>query len=223
MNQVILLNYSFDWTMIPLAAWASTGISQEELLELPVESRLGYLFQSNQDSRLRSPEELVDFLYRNNHTSPFRHVHLTYLITSDIATHIQMLKHRVGVEINSESARYKRLKDEYYVPDDLPHDIQELIRANNERLHSLYLDIYNRLIESGYSKQRAKEAARFVLPYSKQITYVVTLSLQALSHLHQLRCSGHAQLEISCVVREMITQLIDTGKFNPVIPFLTGK
>jgi hypothetical protein len=35
------------------------------------------------------------------------------LINSDIASHIHKIKHRIGVSVNADSARYKELKDKY--------------------------------------------------------------------------------------------------------------
>lgn len=222
-NSVILLNYSFDWRAVPLAAWASTGVSMQDLELIPVESRLEYIFEQVKDSKAHSAESLVNFLASEGHTSPFRHIHLMYGITSEIASHIQFIKHRVGVEINSESARYKRLKDTYYIPQDLPPHVQAKMEAHNKVSHSLYCEIYNELIAAGFSKQRAKESSRFVLPYSKQITYIATLSLQALAHFYRLRNSPHAQLEIRLIAQAMVSQLVETGKFDPVIPFVMGE
>ena len=222
-NRAILVNYSFDWRAVPLSAWASTGISIEDLGLIPVESRLESIFTQIKNTKARTPEGLVEFLATEGHTSPFRHIHLMYIITSDIATHIQFLKHRVGVEINSESARYKRLSETYYVPDDLPSEVKAKIEAHNRNSHNLYTEIYQDLIEAGYSKGRAKEASRYVLPYSKQLTYFVTLSLQALAHLYKLRVSPHAQKEIRDIVNSMVLQLEQTGKFDPVMPFVRGE
>lgn len=222
-NSVILLNYSFDWRAVPLAAWASTGVSMQDLELIPVESRLNFIFEQVKNSKAHSAEALVEFLATEGHTSPFRHIHLMYGITSEIASHIQFLKHRVGVDINSESARYKRLKDTYYIPSDLPPSVQAKIESHNRACHDLYCEIYDQLIEAGFSKARAKESSRFVLPYSKQISYIVTLSLQALAHFYQLRSSKHAQLEIRQIAEAMLSQLVDTGKFDPVIPFILGE
>lgn len=206
----ILINYSADpLQLVTTSAWASTGLSTEDLQFIPLEARLSAVFAAEESSRLRSPSELIEFLAEHGHLSPFRHVTLTYLIQSDVATHIQLLKHRFGVEINSESARYKRLKDEYYVPTDLPESVQQRMIDHVEKSHQLYTEIYQDLINSGHSKQRAKEAARYVLPYSKCLRIVATLSLQALGHLYKLRASEYAQKEISMLAFQMVEAIKD--------------
>lgn len=40
-------------------------------------------------------------------------------MNTDIASHIHLIKHRIGVSVNTESARYKELhEDKYYLPQD---------------------------------------------------------------------------------------------------------
>lgn len=201
-----LVNYSADpLQLICVAAWASTGLTDLDL-HVPVEARLGLVFEG-ETNRKRSPEELIEFLAEHGHTSPFRHVTLTYLIESDIATHIQVLKHRVGVEVNSESARYKRLPTQFYVPNDLPPGLQERIAKHAEDSHQLYLEAYQELINLGYTRQRAKESARYFLPYSQVLNYVVTFSLQALAHFWELRSSESAQREISILAHQLVEEV----------------
>ncbi|MEM0337974.1 MAG: FAD-dependent thymidylate synthase [Candidatus Caldarchaeum sp.] len=205
-----LINYSADpLQLVATSAWASTGLSAEDLETIPVESRLSAVFGAEESARLRSPEKLIEFLAEHGHLSPFRHVTLTYLIQSDIATHIQLLKHRIGFEINSESARYKRLQEEYYVPTDLPENVQQRVIKHCEQSHQLYQEIYQELINVGYSKQRAKEASRFVLPYSKCLRVVATCSLQALGHFYHLRSAEFAQREIQMLALQMVETLKD--------------
>ena len=70
------------------------------------------------DKKNRVPS-LLKMLAENGHETPFEKSSLSFLVTTDIATHIQLLKHRIGCSINAESARYKELKDDkYYVPRD---------------------------------------------------------------------------------------------------------
>jgi thymidylate synthase ThyX len=53
------------------------------------------------------------------HGTPFEKSAIHFLVTTDIASHIHIIKHRIGVPVNAESARYKELKeDKYYLPED---------------------------------------------------------------------------------------------------------
>jgi len=64
---------------------------------------------------------LLKFLAENGHHTPFEKSYLQFLVTCDTASHIHLLKHRIGVSINAESGRYKELKDDkYYIPEDWP-------------------------------------------------------------------------------------------------------
>ena len=63
--------------------------------------------------------DLLKMLASEGHHTPFEKSSLHFLVTVDQATHIHLLKHRVGVSINGESARYKELKeDKMYLPQD---------------------------------------------------------------------------------------------------------
>src|SRR5271154_690469 len=69
--------------------------------------------------------KLLTMLATNHHETPFEKSSQHFLITTDIATHIQIIKHRIGVSFNGESARYKELKeDKFYIPDDWAEDEQ---------------------------------------------------------------------------------------------------
>jgi thymidylate synthase ThyX len=58
-------------------------------------------------------------LASEGHHTPFEKSQLHFLVNVDQATHIHLLKHRIGVSINGESARYKELKeDKTYIPED---------------------------------------------------------------------------------------------------------
>ncbi len=58
---------------------------------------------------------LLTMLADNRHGTPFEKSCIHFLVNVDQATHIHLLKHRIGVAINGESARYKELKEDKYV------------------------------------------------------------------------------------------------------------
>ena len=65
----------------------------------------------NEDKISRIPK-LLKMLADQGHHSVFEKSSLHFLVNCDIASHIHLLKHRVGVSINGESARYKELKED---------------------------------------------------------------------------------------------------------------
>ena len=49
-------------------------------------------------------------LWINGHETPFEKGTVHFLVDTDIASHIHLLKHRIS-SLNAESARYKELKE----------------------------------------------------------------------------------------------------------------
>lgn len=146
---------------------------------------------------------------------PFEHTLISFRVTSEIATHIHVLKHRVGVSVSSQSQRYMELRcDDYYVPEDWPEEHQEAFCKHINVSFVLYHSFVENLVNSGMDRKRAKESARFVLPYATQIRYRVTFNLLSFIHFQKLRNSEHAQVEIRLVAEEMLRLVKDTGAFN---------
>jgi flavin-dependent thymidylate synthase len=119
---------------------------------------------------------------------------------------VHLLKHRIGVSINGESARYKELKDDkYFLPKDWPLDEQAKYIAFMEDALMRYHDTLESLVENGMSRKRAKESARFYLPYGNQITMDVMFNWRSFTHFLGLRMKPDAQRE----VRELAEKMLD--------------
>lgn len=147
--------------------------------------------------------------------TPFEKSSLHFLITTDLASHIHILKHRIGVSFNSESPRYKELKDDkYYIPVDWDIDEQTLLISHCEESLKKYHECLARLVDKGISKKRAKESARFYLPYTNQLTADVMFNFRSFMHFQGLRNSEHAQLEIRNIAKTMLQEVSKTEKFN---------
>ncbi len=167
------------------------------------------------NERLQRVPAMLKMLAEEAHSVPFEHTLISFRVTSEIATHIHMLKHRIGVSISSQSQRYMELRaDDYYVPEDWPTNLQAVLNA-----HMLAsFDLYHRLIDdmeaNGIDRKRAKESARFVLPYATQIRYRVTFNLLSFVHFQKLRNSDHAQVEIHLIADEMLRLVKEDGHFD---------
>ena len=153
-------------------------------------------------------------LAKEGHHSIFEKSSLHFLVTSDIASHIHLLKHRIGVSINAESARYKEFKlNKYHLPVDWPDDEREdlelFIKAAFERYHKCI----TRLEDQGYDRKRAKESARFYLPYGIQITCDVMFNWRSFAHFQKLRNDSHAQVEIREIAQKMLDLVEATDDF----------
>jgi flavin-dependent thymidylate synthase len=198
-NKVELVGHYGSDEIHALSAWTSTSrdLTDEKVDRIPA---------------------LLKMLAENGHETPFEKSSIHFLVTCDIASHIHILKHRIGVSVNGESARYKELKDDkFYVPVDW--DVEEKDRYTFHLEHSLrlYHDTLERLVSKGMTRKRAKETARFYLPYGNQITADVMFNFRSFVHFLHLRYSKHAQTEIRDVAYEMLRQVADLGVFDATL------
>lgn len=166
------------------------------------------------ESKLGRVDKLLNMLAENGHHTPFEKSSLHFLVTCDQASHIHLLKHRVGVSINGESARYKELKeDKFYIPGDWPEELQqeliEFTNTSNERYHT----ILNTLSEH-LGRKRAKETVRFFKTMNSQITMDVMFNWRSFYHFLNLRMKPDAQREIREIAVEML-RLVEDIEGNP--------
>ncbi len=167
------------------------------------------------DEKRGRMDKLLNMLASNGHHTPFEKSSQHFLVTTDIASHIHILKHRIGVSFNGESARYKELKeDKFYIPDDWAEDEQVKLIKHCEECFDRYHACLKRLVDSGVPKKRAKESARFYLPYANQLTADVMFNFRSLMHFMGLRNSEHAQKEIKDIAQQMLVLIDETGQFK---------
>jgi flavin-dependent thymidylate synthase len=185
-NTVELIGYYGSDEVIACSAWTSTSRNLTE------------------DKRGRI-ENLINMLWSNGHETPFEKGIVHFLVNTDIATHIHLLKHRIS-NINAESARYKELKeDKYYIPYDWPIEwIDKLEDYTNNGL-KLYHECLNSLTNNyGVDRKRAKETARFFRGYNTQIEADIMFNMRSFANFLKLRDSEHAQKEIQDVAQKMV-------------------
>jgi thymidylate synthase (FAD) len=194
-NEIHLIGTYGNDTIMAMSAWTSTS---RELTE---------------DKKNRIPA-LLKMLAENGHETPFEKSSLHFLVTADIASHIHCLKHRIGVSINCESARYKELKeDKYYIPHDWSAEEQKLLEnhfiSSLDRYHSALMRLTPVL-----GRKRAKESARFYLPYATQLTFDVMFNMRSFVHFQRLRNDEAAQVEIREIAQEMLRLVKECGEYE---------
>jgi thymidylate synthase (FAD) len=214
-NTVELLGYYGSDEIIACSAWTSTS---RELTE---------------DKKARIPK-LINMLWRDGHETPFEKGVVHFLVNTDIASHIHLLKHRIS-SLNAESARYKELKeDKYYLPedwegiefsddsvDDLSHITCDRVIVTWDDALDWYTQIGNELyhrciadLEPVLGRKRAKESARFFKTYNSQIQADVSFNMRSFANFQKLRNSEHAQLEIREIAGTML-ELVKNIDGNP--------
>jgi thymidylate synthase (FAD) len=208
-NNAFLLGYYGSDITHACSAWTSTSrdLTEEKKARIPA---------------------LLKMLADNGHETPFEKSALHFLVNTDIASHIHILKHRIGVSVNAESARYKELKeDKTYIPLDwsgikvtsLPGASEDLTWG--ELLKS-YTDLGNTYyhaaladLEAKLGRKRAKESARYFKTYSSKLEADVQFNFRSFVHFLRLRNSDDAQVEI----RDIATTMLTAVKTIPNNPF----
>ena len=158
---------------------------------------------------VREDAALIDYLLRNEHTSPFEQVVLTFHVKVPIFVARQWVRHRTA-RMNEISGRYSVMGDEFYVPDApdvrpqsktnkqgrsdhvLPLDTTRTFLETLESDQSILFQRYQQYIDAGV----ARELARINLPLSLYTQFYWQIDLHNLFHFLRLRLDAHAQLEI---------------------------
>lgn len=158
--------------------------------------------------QLRGDVTLIDYLLRNDHTSPFEQVVFTFHVKMPIFVARQWVRHRTG-RMNEISGRYSVMKEEFYTPSRGEFCVQssdnrqgrgeviadkeyvEAKKAFDDAYKASYT-AYQKLLELGV----AKEIARSVLPLGLYTEFYWQMDLHNLLHFLALRLDSHAQLEI---------------------------
>lgn len=162
----------------------------------------------------RQDRGLINYLMRNEHTSPFEQVILTFHTKMPIFVARQWVRHRTA-RLNEISGRYSIMKDEFYLPepgqmrgqsDDNKQARSEEVVATADAMiaemaedqRHLYAH-YEGMIEQGL----AREIARSNLPLSLYTEWYWQCDLHNLFHFLALRMDSHAQYEIRVYAEAM--------------------
>ena len=208
-NKVELIGFYGSDEIHACSAWTSTSrdITEEKRERIPA---------------------LLKMLAQHGHHTPFEKSSLHFLVDCDIASHIHLLKHRIGVSINGESARYKELKeDKFYIPDDWDgiecstsiweegdcefwsNVLEKYTELGNNLYHKCLEDL-----EPVLGRKRAKESARFFKTYNSQIQSDVMFNWRSFHHFLELRNKPDAQKEIRDIAEYMLL-LVKNIEGNP--------
>ena len=157
---------------------------------------------------VREDKGLIDYLWRNKHTSPFEHVITKWHAKMPIFVARQWIRHRTA-RINEVSGRYSVMKDEFYVP---PIEEVRSQSSNNKQARGTELsrDVQQQVLDSLIQEQIddsnayqerldlgvAKETARINLPLTTYTEWYWNIDLHNLFHFLNLRMHPHAQQEI---------------------------
>lgn len=165
---------------------------------------------------VREDRNLINYLMRHRHTTPFEMVELKFHVKLPIFVARQWIRHRTA-NVNEQSLRYSVMPDEFFVPaaesigrqstsnrqgratDDVPEEVRrtvlELLRSVPQKTYP----IYQELLEAGV----ARELARVCLPVSAYTEWYWKINLHNLFHFLSLRADPHAQQEIQAYAKAL--------------------
>lgn len=172
---------------------------------------------------IKTPEKdknLIDFLIKHKHTSPFEMVKFKFHIKCPIFVQRQWIRHRTA-NVNEISGRYSVMKGEFYCPKTIYDQGKlnkqmsgnEITDQETKHLFEEYMtnsykqyNVYNKLIKKGVSR----EIARIGLPQNMYTEFYWSTDLHNLLNFIRLRSAPNAQSEIkeySDAMKELITDL----------------
>jgi thymidylate synthase (FAD) len=165
-------------------------------------------------------ENLIDYLVRNEHSSPLEFAEFIFHVKVPIFVARQMFRHRTA-SISEVSARYTKVEDEYYHPQwrmqsksNRQCSAEEVILDVNmdkeyEDLQKQSYATYEKILAKGVSR----EVARSCLPVAYYTQFYWKQDLRNLLHFIRLRMDYHAQYEVR-VVAEAFTYFVQ--KYCPI-------
>lgn len=154
-----------------------------------------------------SDKKLLQYLWKNKHTSPFEMCKLTLNIKMPIFVMRQYVRHRMQ-NLNEVSARYTELPNEFYIPEKWRAQDTKNKQSSNEdgflgQSQSELSDRLRLVCSTAYEQYKilldcgvAREMARMVLPVNIYTEIYSCWDLKNLLHFIALRDDPHAQWEI---------------------------
>ena len=165
---------------------------------------------------LSSDRQLIRYLMRHRHTTPFEMCELKFHVKLPIFVARQWIRHRTA-NVNEISGRYSEMVDEFYVPELEQIRPQSLVNKQGRsesafeateaqeiqaQLEQTQKELYTEYKDS-LDKNLARELARINLPLSLYTEWYWKIDLHNLFHFLHLRLDAHAQYEIRVFAEAM--------------------
>lgn len=176
---------------------------------------------------LNKDKGLIEYLWKNRHTSPFEMCEIKLHIKCPIFIARQWLRHRTA-NVNEYSGRYSVMKSDYYVPDkictqstlnkqssaeQIDSEIEERMRSDILKVSEYALGLYHEYLAQGVSR----ETCRILLPINFYTEFYWKIDLHNLLHFLKLRNHDHAQSEIRSYAEIILEKIV-----KPWVPLCYG-
>lgn len=196
--------------------------------ELDVVNAARVSYNKQSDSLNENDRSLIRFLMREGHTSPFRHVSMTFECYTPLMVARQHWKYTVASSFvddqnawNESSRRYITERPEFYIPtnwreapahskqgsgEDLPEEISYTLTNLLEK----YVETGEQLYEFALGEDVAPEQARLFLPaYGMYIRYRWTTSLAGVVNFLDQRLEKDSQYEMQILAKAVYNLIVD--------------
>jgi len=152
-------------------------------------------------------EQLINFLLREKHGTPFEHNFFRFHVKAPIFVAREWFRHRIGWSYNEYSGRYSEMPTDAYLPkiEQMrtqvgkpgaytfePLENAQLPQDDMATAYNAAFRTYKLLLDRGV----AKEVARMVLPLATYTEFYATTNARALMNFINLRADSNAQWEI---------------------------
>jgi thymidylate synthase (FAD) len=195
-------------------------------VDIPMAARVSTQGTHSARSHTLEPgdKQLIQYLMRERHGSPFEHSVMTFFISAPIFVFRELMRHRIA-SYNEESGRYRKLQPVFYIPDtDRPLVQQgkpgayefvpgsdDQVVLTTEHFMCRYEDAYQ-TYETLLNEGVAREVARSVLPVGIYSSMYLTINARSLMNVLSLRTKhpdsrfpSYPQYEITLVADKMET------------------
>jgi len=159
---------------------------------------------------------LIRYLAKHQHKSPFNHAFATFHVKAPIFVARQLQKHEY-MPWNEISRRYVDSEPEFYEPvvwrgrsEDKKQGSYGIVDLKTKPTHQYALQTYHNLLSDGV----APEQARMVLPQNMYTEWYWSGSLYAFSKMCSLRLKNDAQLETQVVAKQISSVMKDLYPFS---------
>jgi len=190
--QVTLLDHSHDPIRSLYVAYrtAYSALTPTEIVERIEEERI------TRPQMLEFTEKRLE----TGHASPLEQVWFEFAISgvSRAFSH-QLVRHRIGISFEQQSQRYVAFKG-----GEFPHTVPDTVRKAGfaDKMEQAFADLgrlYQEMLDAGVPA----EDARFLIPNAAQTNFKITVNLQSLLHICDLRLCTRAQWEFRKVASLM--------------------
>ena len=162
-------------------------------------------FAKHSDEYKKSDAQLLRFLMRERHGTPFEHNYFQFHVQAPIVVFWEWVRHRVA-SYNVESGRYVEMRPYFFIPTEARTQVGKpgnytyqpdpgntnWLQSNLHYYAELGYAFYTRAIDRGI----AKEQARLFLPMNLYVQFYMSCNARSLMNFLSLRNESNAMQEI---------------------------